>query len=324
MPEAMSGREEPDDQDPSKYPGPAFVAGAATSGELERLATALEETGDYRVLRRMPLRDRFNAADGSQTSVGIVLDVETTGLDAERDEIIELAMVAFEFARDGRIFGILDVLEQLREPSIPIPAEITRLTGTDATMVADRMIDPDAVTRFAGAAAVVIAHNAGFDRRFVERSFPTFSTKAWACSVTQVDWKIEGYDGSKLGYLLAGCGLFHDGHRASEDCRALLEILSRPLPMTGELALKRLLDTARRPTFRIWAENAPFEAKDRLKARGYRWNGGEDGRMRAWWTDVAAAELDGEQTFLRSEIYQYDADVPVRRITAFDRFSDRV
>ena len=292
--------------------------------DLEELAALLEETGDYRVLRRMKTRDRFEEDDGCEKRLGIVLDVETTGLDFERDEVIELSMAAFEFAPVGRIFRVLGVFEQLREPSIPIPPEITRLTGIDAAMVAGRTIDPDEVARFAGAAAVVIAHNAGFDRRFVEKLFPVFSTKAWACSLTQVDWKLEGYEGGKLGYLLAGCGLFHDGHRATEDCRALLEVLSRPLPMTGELALKRLLDTARRPTYRVWAENSPYEAKDRLKARGYKWNGGEDGRMRAWWIDVADDALDAELRFLRSEIYQHDADVPTRRITAFDRFSDRV
>ena len=232
-------------------------------------------------------------------------------------------MVSFEFAADGRIFRVLDAFEQLREPSVPISQEITKLTGIDAAMVAGRTIDPDEVARFAGPAAVVIAHNAGFDRRFVERTFPVFSTKAWACSFTQVNWKQEGFDGGKLAYLLAGHGQFHDGHRATEDCRALLEVLSRPLLMSGELGLKRLLDTARRPTHRVWAENSPFEAKDKLKARGYRWNDGSDGRPKAWWTDVGEEALEDELRYLRSDIYQYDADIPVKRVTAFDRFSDR-
>ena len=134
-----------------------------------------------------------------------------------------------------------------------------------------------------------------------------FSTKAWAYSATQVDWKQEGYDGAKLAYLLAGQGLFHDGHRAAEDCHGLLEVLSRPLLMSGELGLKRLLDTAHRSTWQIWAENSPFEAKDRLKARGYRWNDGTDGRPKAWWTDVSAEQKEEELRFLRTEIYQHDS-----------------
>jgi hypothetical protein len=71
------------------------------------------------------------------------------------------------------------------------------------------------------------------------------------------------------------------------------------------------------------AENAPFDFKDILKARGYRWNDGSDGRPRSWWSDLQPDALEGELAFLRAEIFQYDADTPVRRVTAVDRFSDR-
>lgn len=292
--------------------------------ELERLADTLEASGDFRVLRRLVPRAQFNADDGTEVRVGVILDVETTGLDATRDEIIELAMVKFEFAPDGRIFRVLDSFERLREPSVPIPLEITKLTGINMGMVAGKVIDPGEVAEFAAAAVVTIAHNAGFDRRFVEAAYPVFATKAWACSLSQVDWKQEGFDGAKLGYLLAGCGLFHDGHRATEDCHALLEILSGPLPMSGEVGLKRLLDTARKPTWQVWAENAPFEVKDVLKRRGYRWNDGSDGRPKAWWAELGDEAVEAELAFVRADIFQYEADLRTRRITAFDRFSSRV
>jgi DNA polymerase-3 subunit epsilon len=291
--------------------------------ELESLASRLEESGDYRVLRRLKERDLFGADDGNQKRIGLILDVETTGLDPTRDEIIELAMLKFDYGSDGSVFRVLDQFSRLREPTLAIPIEITKLTGITSEMVAGKTITQEEVEHFSSPAAVVIAHNAGFDRRFVERAFPVFNTKHWACSMSQVDWEQEGFDGTKLGYLLGGCGMFHDGHRADEDCRALLEILSRPLPSTGEIALKRLLDTARKPTMRVWAENAPFDFKDILKERGYRWNDGSDGRLRSWWSDLQPDALEGELAFLRAEIFQYDADIPVRRVTAVDRFSDR-
>lgn len=289
----------------------------------EMLAAALEATGNYRVLRRLRSRAQFSEDDGCAKKVGIVLDVETTGLDPAKDEVIELAMAKFEFASDGRIFRVLNVFDELREPTIPIPAEITTLTGITPETVAGHAIDPLQVAGFVDEAAVIIAHNAGFDRKFCEAAWSSFTTKAWACSVSQVDWRAEGFEGSRLGYLLAGCGLFHDGHRAGADCAALIEVLARPLPKSGELALKRLLDTARQATARIWAENSPFEMKDVLKARGYRWNDGSDGRPKAWWTDVIESQLGSEKIFLRNEIYGREADILWTRITAFDRFSVR-
>lgn len=293
-------------------------------GPQEEMVAALEASGNYRILRRLTPRARYTEEDGTAKRIGIILDVETTGLDPTRDEVIELAMVKFEFDSDGRIFSVLDSFDELRQPSVPIPPEITRLTGIADVDVAGRSIDSEDVSRFIADAAVVIAHNAAFDRKFAERSWPEFEHKAWACSVSQIDWRSEGFEGSRLGYLLAGCGLFHDAHRADADCAALIEILSRPLPASGEPALKRLLDTARQATVRVWATNSPFDLKDALKSRGYRWNDGSDARPKAWWIDVPEDQLEIERHFLATEIYGWEADVPTRRITAFDRFSERV
>lgn len=154
---------------------------------LEALADQLEESGDYRVLRRLKQRDLFCEDDGSEKRIGLILDVETTGLDPMQDEIIELAMLKFEYGLDGMIFRVLDQFSRLREPSVPIPIEITKLTEITQEMVAGQIIAPEEVEHFGSAAAVVIAHNAAFDRRFVERAYPMFNTKPWACSLSQVD-----------------------------------------------------------------------------------------------------------------------------------------
>src|SRR6266849_1251583 len=142
--------------------------------ELESLASRLEELGDYRVLRRLKERDLFCVDDGNQKRIGLILDVETTGLDPTRDEIIELAMLKFDYGSDGSVFRVLDQFGRLREPTVAIPIEITKLTGITPEMVAGKTITQVEVEHFASSAAVVIAHNAGFDRRFVERAFPMF------------------------------------------------------------------------------------------------------------------------------------------------------
>jgi DNA polymerase-3 subunit epsilon len=179
------------------------------------------------------------------------------------------------------------------------------------------------LAHFVAPAALIVAHNAGFDRRFAERFCDAFTTKAWACSMSEIDWHAEGFESSKLAYLALANGFFYERHRAVNDCAAAIELLSRSLPHSGVTGLHRLLVSARAATWRIWAENSPFEFKDILKARGYRWNGEENGKPRSWWIDVRDDQKDAEIAFLRREIYQRESAVNARRMTAYDRFADR-
>lgn len=296
-----------------------------TRPSLEDAIAALEASGDYRVLRRLKPRQAVPVPEDESVRTAIFLDLETTGLDPARDEIIEIALVPFVYGRgSGRIYEVREAFQGLRQPTLPIPAKITELTGIDDAMVAGKSIDPADLARFIAGSSLVIAHNARFDRPFAERFCPAFADAAWACSLSQVPWQDEGFAGTRLEYLAMGSGFFYDAHRATDDCLAAIELLARPLRKSGSLALQRLLETARKVTCRVWAENAPFDLKDQLKARGYRWNDGSDGRLRAWYTDIAEEGLPAELDFLKKEIYQRDVEPPVTRITARDRFSARV
>lgn len=290
---------------------------------LAAMAEALATSADYRVLRRLVPRATFAPAVGQTEKIAILLDVETTGLDQRKDEVVELGMVKFGYLPDGRIAGIRDVFSSFNEPSEPIPPEVIALTGITNEMVAGQRIDEVAVSSFAEDAVIVIAHNASFDRKFAERYWPIFQRKAWGCSATEVEWRKHGFEGSRLGYLLNGAGLFHQAHRAVDDCHALLEILSFELPTTGTSALAVLLEQARKKTVRLWAEQSPFDLKDALKRRGYRWSDGSDGRPKSWYVDVDESKSDDEIAFLKTEIYLREVEPRLQTLTAFDRFSVR-
>ncbi|MGA0601527.1 3'-5' exonuclease [Caulobacter sp. KR2-114] len=297
---------------------------AGPRADLEAMAQALEFSDDYRVLRRLAPRPDRGPPVGVPTRMGLFVDTETTGLDTAHDEIIELAMVPFIYGLDGEVYSVGEPFQQLRQPANPIPPQITAITGIDDAMVAGKTINPDEVAAFAAPAALVIAHNAGFDRRFLERHYGVFNTKPWACSMSEVDWAGEGHEGTKLAYLAVGAGFFYERHRAVHDCLAAIELLARRLPVSGRTGLDQLLERARAPSWRIWAENSPFDLKDVLKARGYRWNAEGGGGPRAWYIDVDAEAREAEEAFLKAEIYRGEIDLLVRRLDAYDRFSDRV
>ena len=210
------------------------------------------------------------------------------------------------------------------EPAVPISNEITILTGITDDTVAGHRIDEAAANAFIDDAVIVIAHNSGFDRKFAERYWPVFEHKAWACSATEIDWRKHGFAGAQLGYLLNGVGFFHQAHRAVDDCHAWLEVLAYGLPATGAPALALLLETARTKTVRVWPEQSPFDVKDSLKRRGYRWSDGSDGRPRSWYVDLRETVVDEEIAFLKAEICLRDFEPRLQTLTPFTRFSTRV
>ncbi|WP_375157803.1 3'-5' exonuclease [Bradyrhizobium sp. RDT46] len=213
---------------------------------------------------------------------------------------------------------------RVRDPGRSIPPTVTRLTGITDEMVSGQSIDPSAVEAFIADANPVIAHNADFDRRFCERLIPSFAAKPWACSLREVDWASEGFESARLSFLAAGHGRFFDGYRGLHDCEAALDVLSRRLPRTGRTALSVLLESARRPRWRLRAERTAFAARERLKLRGYRWRPGKGVAQGAWCTEVDEQRFEAECEFLCTEIYLRPAPpIGSRLLTAYERYSVR-
>jgi DNA polymerase-3 subunit epsilon len=286
----------------------------------EEMVRKLEDSGQYRILRKLIPRKLSTIRRAEFERIGVILDTETTGLNWRTDEVIEIGLVAFTFDEFGKIGDVIGVYGGLHQPTTPIPPEITKLTGITDEMVAGQMIDMQQVRGMVAPADLVIAHNASFDRPFCEAFSNVFANKAWACSVSEIDWSSRGFEGTKLGYLIGQAGYFHDGHRAVDDCFALLEVLDRSVG-DGETPFAELVRASGQSRVRIFAEHSPFEMKDHLKARGYRWSDGSDGRPKSWWIEVDDETLREELHYLRAEIYRWEeADPPVQHLTAFDRF----
>ena len=291
--------------------------------EAER---ALEAHPDYRLLRRVPSPAQWKLRGSSENlRRAVFVDTETTGLDPDRDEVIELALLPFEYDRDsGEIVRVdeANAFNALRQPSFPIPEESMRVHGIGNADVEGRSIDDADVQRVLQGAHIVIAHNAAFDRPMVEKHWPVFSQMHWACSLAEIAWKEEGLSSGKLDYLLMRQGWFYDAHRALGDALAGAFLLSLPLPVSREPALHKLLECARRPVWAVRAEDTAFEQRAALKQRGYHWDSGDAGRAKAWW--ILSDAPDEEVEWLQREIYLSPRDIPVIRMPATKRYSTRL
>lgn len=291
--------------------------------KLEALARELEESLDYKVLRRLELPMMKTVGGSEKVLMGTYADCETTGLDVEKDEVIELALWPFYFTTGGQIVDVSDEpFHYYRQPSKPIPLMITKLTGIDDAKVAGQKIDLLQVENVVKRSAIVIAHHAAFDRQVLERVTPVFEGVCWGCSMAQAPWQEHGHSGKRLEYILGGLGKFYEAHNAVDDCEAGIFALTADLG--GRTALDHVLEASRKTTYHVWALKADYDYKDVLKARGYFWNGGEDGRPKAWHKEIPETDRGAEEEWIARAVYNsMHSQARFDRVTAFERFSKR-
>lgn len=295
----------------------------------ENMAQQLEATGDFKVLRRFEPAQRYAPLDGvdpQQLRVAMVVDTETTGLSKDGDKIIDLGYVLAEFhPGTGLVHRVLERYSGFEDPGRPIPAAITELTGIRDADVAGQRLDEARVEAAIARADVVIAHNAAFDRGFLEARFPSFMDKWWACSQREAPRQAMMTGSTKLEWLAYHLGgVFYGAHRALVDAEVLLFLLTRS-GLEARTILSHILESSARRTYCVWAEHAPFEMKDRLKKdKGYSWSDGASPEkpIKAWFK-AGVVDLAAELAMLGREIYPRAAQVTVDTVTGRQRYTDR-
>lgn len=277
---------------------------------------------NYRVIRPLEIRASFSDSQPPEKLITVaILDTETSGTNFGQDKIIELGMVLVDVCPEtGHAYRIVKVFDELEDPGMPIPEQSTRVHHITNEMVAGKRINDAEVEELMAGVSLVVAHNAGFDRLFVEARFPIFATKAWACSFMQIPWSEEGIGSAKLEFLAYSCGFHFTGHRATTDCHALLEVLQHPLPTSGSIAMQVLLQNARTADIKVSALGSPFESKDVLRERDYRWNADK----KVWAKSIPKQSLDEEVAWLRNFVYAGKSfRLELEKMTFINRFSNR-
>jgi DNA polymerase III subunit epsilon len=253
-------------------------------------------------------------------SLGLAIDCETTGLDPFRDTIIEIAMVPFLYdRRTARVVAYEEPFHGLEDPGEPLTPEIVKLTGLTDEDLRGKHIDRSAALALLQRAAIVIAHNAGFDRPFVEAFLDVDVRERrpiWGCSLQQVDWEAKGMPAAKLEVLSVFHGFFIGNHRAVADATALLHLLTFDDATTGVPYLHELLARMREPSVLVRAVGSAIETKDLLKARRYQWNA----PARVWQRTIPRRDLEAEEAWLAETIYRGKSRATVTELPVHARF----
>jgi DNA polymerase-3 subunit epsilon len=248
---------------------------------------------------------------------GVVLDTETTGLNHAEDAIIEVGIRQFLFNRQtGEVLALGKAYSSFQDPDRPIPAEITELTGITDDMVEGKSIEWNVVDAILDEASIIIAHNARFDRPFIDKKSKVSRDKIWGCSIKQIDWRNQGFTSSKLELLNVYHGFFTDSHRAINDVDALLYLLSLNENCSEKPYMQELLNNAKKNQTHVIATSAPFETKDQLKSRGYSW----DNQNKFWNKVINKEVLNEEIKWLEEAVYFGSFRGITREIALADNF----
>jgi len=197
----------------------------------------------------------------------VVLDLETTGGSPANDRITEVGAVK---VCGGEVLGTFHTLV---DPEVPIPPLITALTGITDTMVAGaepiEVVLP-CLLEFLGG-AVLVAHNASFDRRFVQANlgrhgYPRLGNRV-VCTA-RLARKLLPRDelpNVRLATLAAYLGAsVTPCHRAMTDARATVEVFHALLERAGSYGVLALEDLIEFPSARAGASFRKVHLADRL------------------------------------------------------------
>ncbi len=192
----------------------------------------------------------------------VFLDLETTGGSPLRDRVTEVALVVMERGQ------VVDEWQSLVNPGVPIPPDISAMTGITNRMVADAPSFAALADKLAARLgdAILVAHNARFDHGFLKAEFgrldmslflPTLCTVRLSRALDP-DLRGHGLDALIERYHLQG----EDRHRAMGDTRLLVSLVMAFEARHGEDATRRaMLALLRRPSL---PANLPADALTRL------------------------------------------------------------
>ena len=196
----------------------------------------------------------FSATSGGLSGLplssmpAVVIDTETTGLDVEKDRIVEIGAVRLETCAPGpqRVYS------ELIDPGVPIPEAATRIHGIVDADVAGALSFPERIAEFGtwAESAVVIGYSVGFDLAVLKAEHGRHGLPWQPPRALDVRHLVElvapQLPEQSLETAASWLGVeVHDRHRALGDARVAAEIYRAVVPKLREKGIVTLAQAER-------------------------------------------------------------------------------
>lgn len=216
----------------------------------------------------------------------LAFDFETSGLDKQKDRIIEIGLALYSTGQRR----VLDSVGFLVNPDgITVAEEITAITGIYQSAVETFGFSEeaalDAFFEMYNKSEAIIGHNIlrfdlpvlhnAMDRLGYDRLEPKLAID------TMTD--IPDVKGEQLVTMCAKAGFLYDAHSALDDAKAVLKLIERYQPFDG------IVERAKSPTVVLRSlQNNTTENNKVARKAGFRWNGD----FKIWWQSVKEMDVE--------------------------------
>ena len=214
----------------------------------------------------------------------LILDTETTGLDENNDEVIEIGCILFNVPFKSvlsQLSFLLPVKTNAAEFINGIPMEVSNVKQPwqEGIQLFLKLVET---------CDFIVAHNAVFDKKWFGKGNLPSLDKKWICSLEDINWSFKkniknrpSVSDLAIGFNIPVWNL----HRALADCYYISEVFKR-IDNLEDILLKAI-----EPKY-LYKAIVSYEDRSLAKNAGFRWNSPVQGAWTRKLSETEATELD--------------------------------